>query len=74
MKLERDLGSILKKGSRTGYLCQGQPIASKYAWPNRLLTPTKGGVLKYVRNSCMVWGVSLEGNGEDIVFIVSGNV
>ena len=74
MKLERDLGSILKKGSRTGYLGQGQLVASKSSSTDILLTPAERGVLKYVGNTCVVWGVSLEANGENIVLVVSGNV
>ena len=39
-----------------------------------LLAPTERGVLKYVGNTCVVWGVSFETDGEDIVLVISGNV
>ena len=74
MKLERDLGSILKNGSRTGYLCQDQLIASNYGWEDVLLTSAERGVLKYMGNTGVIWGVSLECDGEDIVLVVSGNM
>ena len=32
------------------------------------------GMLKYVGDTCVIWGVSLEANREDIVLVVSGNV
>ena len=31
-------------------------------------------MLKYVGNTSVIWGVSLECDGEDIVLVVSGNV
>lgn len=31
-------------------------------------------MLKYVGDTCVIWGVSLEANREDIVLVVSGDV
>ena len=39
-----------------------------------LLTSAERGVLKYMGNPCVIWGISLESKGEDIVFVISGNV
>lgn len=49
-------------------------MASKYAWADILLTSAERGVFKDVGNTCMIWGVSLKSNGEDVVLVVSGNV
>ena len=32
------------------------------------------GMLKYMGDTCVIWGVSFEANREDIVLVVSGNV
>lgn len=47
---------------------------SEYQSPDTPLTPAERGVLKYVRNASVIWGVSLEADGEDIVLVVSGDV
>lgn len=49
-------------------------MVSNYAWANILLTSAERGVLKDVGNTRVIWGVSLECNGEDIVLVVSSNV
>lgn len=47
---------------------------SKYWSPDIPLTPAERGVLEYVRNTSVIWWVSLEADGEDIVLVVSGDV
>ena len=51
-----------------------QRIASKFPQAGILLTPAERSMLKYVRNTCVIWRISLEPNREDIVLVVSGDV
>lgn len=79
MKLERVRGSILKKGSLIGYLQEEH--VSTGNWTTRsgeagcsLLATTERGVLQDVRDACVIRGIGLETDGEDVVAIISGNV
>ena len=71
MKLERDRGSILKNGSRIGYLIISVKFHREHYVDRLLLTPTKDGVFQDMRNPRCIWRVRLEPNGENIVLVVS---
>jgi hypothetical protein len=77
MKFERVLGSILKKGSRIGYLDQVRVRLCLLPSVNGrlvLLAATKRRVFKNMRDARVVGWVGLEPNGKDIVAVIAGNM
>lgn len=82
MKLERERGSILKNGSRIGYLmevksqCLTRDCETVVSWTREalLLTTTKSSMLQDMRHTCGVRRVRLESDAENIVLVFSCNM
>src|ERR1700722_4129384 len=68
MKLERERGSILKKGSRTGYLEQLERL--RHRTTRLLFAAAKSSVLQNMRHPRGVRGICLERDGKDVVRVV----
>ena len=74
MKFDRDRGSILKNGSRIGYLNTVRAISEVGGYGILLFAPAQGDVLQDMRDSRRIRGIGFESNGEDVVWIISRNM